>query len=366
VIRLPIIIQPINSTLPAQPAGSGFRVTVLAAGNPAIVAAAGQVLAVRSEIPMQAGDSFLVTSEQAGTTVRWRISSTAAAPDQTAANEGNAPASAALNRIDLAAALKLAGVADSPALSGKIARLLDSLGGTAPLSDFLAAAAAAELGVYSRQLLEAILSFMAAGLQPGSGMEADEQALRQAVMQASGLAGQLQDLSKLLRTDKQKLEQLLQSFYQSTAGKELLGGELLASLQQKEHPFYYIPLFTVVKQELLRNSELTVWPPRTEQGEEPEQKLWRFQLTLETEALGWISFDMIYSKGELEVRPLAEQPSTKELLDRNWPLLEKGLRAMELRLHWTPCRLGEVAAPLKRLRQADEQLENYQPVNLFV
>ena len=146
------------STILQQPLPSRFLLTVLAVeGDTAVIAANGRALEVHSEVPLQPGQTLLVSQEQsAGGEIRLRLIGDGATPETT----GRQIAPDGEWQIDLLTALRLVDLPVTVETANKMAALLKTLGGSLSLPNLLAAAAFSKSGLASAQVLKAVASFL--------------------------------------------------------------------------------------------------------------------------------------------------------------------------------------------------------------
>jgi hypothetical protein len=360
------------STITQQPLPGRFTLTVLSAeGNTAVVLANGKALEVRSEIPLQPGQTLIVSQEQGtGGEIRLRLLGTAPTSE---VSTSQAPKAA--SQIDLQTALQLAELPASVDPS-KVAALLKMLGGDLSLPNLLAAAAFLKTGLASDQALQAVASFLNSLLgqqeKDPDNTAADNssaQALKQAVLpRLQELANNLQSLSGQ-PGGEQKLDAILQALVAKGGdpGKQAVGGQVFTWTQtdQDKPVFFYLPLHTILNDYGLRNCELYICPPGSEQSTR-DQDAWLFTLTLETEALGWMQFKLACQGRQVSVQAMVEQPATKLALDGNWPLLAAGLDSLNLKLTSQQCELGPVPSQARSLRDLGRSFRQYNPFDVSI
>jgi hypothetical protein len=364
------------NTILQQPLPSRFLLTVLEVeGDTAVILANGRALEVHSEIPLQPGQTLLVSQEQgAGGEIRLHPIRDGAAPE----TAGRQAVPEAERQIDLLTALRLAELPVTPEAANKMAALLKTLGGDLSLPNLLAAAAFLKTGLASDQVLKAVASFLNSlleGQEDGSQNEAAARngtgtALKQAV-----LAG-VQELTEMLQRlagqpeGGQKLEAALQALVAKSgeSGRQAVGGQVYAWTQtdQEGHNYFYLPLHTILNNYGLRNCELYIYPPAGEQNDENDQDAWLFTLTMETETLGWMQFKLSCQNRQVAVQALVEQPETKLALDDNWPLLAGGLSSLNLKLASQRCDLGRVDSQARSIQDLGIQFQQYYPFDISI
>ncbi len=389
-----------------------FLLSVLSVqGDTAIVSAKNMTFEVRSEVPLKPGQTLYVSQEQGPhEEIRLHVIASVmgediaaiepgaeeAGADPEALSQGNIPA--ATKQIDLLAAFRLADLPVTAEGMNSVKSLLKLIGELTP-SNLLAAASFLKGGLASNQLLEAMAVFLRSLLaspedkqdiladslyeETGLSGTAGDQAIREAVLAwVPAMAEQLQSLPELLG-NSEDLEAALQSlFWKSGAAgaggsafarstlataRQVLGGQLYTWIQgDREKPCFYLPLFTFLKGYGLRNSELFIDPPAEEQPGASGQRPWFLALTLETDALGRMRFEISYLRPSLAVQALVERPETKRLMDDSWPLLANSLNSLHLQLLSHRCEIGSVESQAGRLLEIRGNFERYNPFDVSV
>jgi hypothetical protein len=355
-----------------QPLPGRFLLTVLAVkDNMAVIVVNGRALEVHSEIPLQPGQTLLVSQEQgAGGEIRLRPIGDGALPEIA----GRQAVPKAERQIDLLTALRLADLPVTADAASKIATLLKTLGGDLSLPNLLAAAAFLKSGLASDQALRAVASFLNNLLaQPQDEADAGNgtgPALKQAVLaRMQGLVEALQELASQPEGN-QKLNAVLQALVAKSgeSGRQAVGGQVYAWTQadQDGHNYFYLPLHAILNNYGLRNCELYIRPPAGQQKGGNEQAAWLFTLTLETETLGWMQFKLACQNRQVNVQAVVEQPATKLALDDNWPLLAAGLSSLNLKLASERCDLGQVYSQARSIRDLGMQFQQYNPFDISI
>lgn len=129
----------------------------------------------------------------------------------------------------------------------------------------------------------------------------------------------------------------------------LLGGQLLAWGQgediRRQGVYFYLPLFLTSRDEEYPSGEMLVFP-KSKGG------LISVVLNLMTRHLGWIRVELGLDGDTLSVKMLAEELSTKELIDASWPELAEALRkGTSYAVVWSGCRVGSVKSFLRELTE---------------
>jgi hypothetical protein len=364
------------NTILQQPLPSRFLLTVLEVeGDTAVILANGRALEVHSEIPLQPGQTLLVSQEQgAGGEIRLHPIRDGAALE----TAGRQAVPEAERQIDLLTALRLAELPVTPEAANKMATLLKTLGGDLSLPNLLAAAAFLKTGLASDQILKAVASFLNSlleGQEDGSQNEAAARNGSGQVLKQAVLAG-VQELTEMLQRlagqpeGGQKLEAALQALVAKSgeSGRQAVGGQVYAWTQtdQEGHNYFYLPLHTILNNYGLRNCELYIYPPAGEQNDENDQDAWLFTLTMETETLGWMQFNLSCQNRQVAVQALVEQPETKLALDDNWPLLAAGLSSLNLKLASQLCDLGRVDSQARSIQDLGIQFQQYNPFDISI
>jgi hypothetical protein len=149
--------------------------------------------------------------------------------------------------------------------------------------------------------------------------------------------------------------------------RQVWGGQVYAWTQgDREKPCLYLPLFTFLHDHGLRGSELFIYPPAEEQQSGAGQGRWFFILTLETDALGWMRFNISYLQRSLAIQAVVERPGTKRLLDDNWRLLADGLGSLNLQLTSHNCEVGRVDCQAGRLQEIQRRFDGYNPCDVSI
>jgi hypothetical protein len=363
------------NTLLQQPLPSRFLLTVLAVkDDTAVIAVNGRALEVHSEIPLQPGQTLLVSQEQgAGGEIRLRPVGDGTAPE----TAGRQVVPGAERRIDLPAALRLADLPVTAEVTNKMGALLKTLGDDLSLPNLLAAAAFSKSGLASDQVLRAVASFLnslPAQPQDGAQDEADANGTGSALKQA--VLARTQELMELLQRlvsqpeSGQKLETVIQALVAKSgeSGRQAVGGQVYTWTQadQDGHSYFYLPLHTILNNYGLRNCELYLYPPAGQQNDGNEQQTWLFTLTLETETLGWMQFKLAYQNRQVAIQAVVEQPGTKLALDGNWPLLAAGLSSLSLNLASQRCDLGPVHSQARSIQNLGLQFQQYNPLDISI
>lgn len=363
------------NTILQQPLPNRFLLTVLAVkDDTAVIAVNGRALEVHSEIPLQPGQTLLVSQEQGvGGEIRLRSIGDGTAPQPA----GRPVAAGAARQIDLPTALRLADLPVTAEVSNKMAALLKTLGDDLSLPNLLAAVAFSNSGLASDQVLRAIASFLnslPAQPQDGAPDEADANstgsALKQAVLaRAQGLVEMLQRLADQPE-GSQKLQTVLQAFVAKNgeSGRQAVGGQIYTWTQtdQDGHSYFYLPLHTILNNYGLRNCELYIYPPAGQQNDGNGQQTWLFNLTLETETLGWMQFKLAYQNRQVTIQAVVEQPGAKLALDDNWQLLAAGLSSFNLNLASERCDLGQVHSQTRSIQNLGKQFRQYNPFDISI
>jgi len=359
------------NTILQQPLPSRFLLTVLAVkDDTAVIVANGRALEVHSEIPLQPGQTLLVSQEQgAGGEIRLRPIGDGAAPE----TAGRQAVPEAERQIDLLTALRLADLPVTAEVTNKMAALLKTLGGLS-LPNLLAAAAFSKSGLASDQVLKAVASFLNSLLtQPQDEADAGNgtgPAFKQSVF------ARVQELVETLQRmasqpeDGQKLEAVFQALVAKSgeSGRQAVGGQVYTWTQtdQEGHNYFYLPLHTILNNYGLRNCELYIYPPAGQQNGRNEQESWLFTLTLETETLGWMQFKLACQNRQVAVQAVVEQPGTKLALDDNWPLLAAGLSSLNLKLASERCDLGQVHSQARSIQDLGMRFQQYNPFDISI
>jgi hypothetical protein len=355
------VIQP-------QPSANLFQVTVIdVKNNVAIVSSANGLLEARSEVPLRPGMSFHVrqVQEQDGS-YKWRVLD--------ALDESGKAIPTAEKEIDIMSALRLSDLPATNDSAARIMHLLQNLNVTS-LLDFLTAITSMKAGIESPELMQAVMAFLSSALASeaaqASGSDKGAAALRQNVLTPAQLAVTgLQELAQMLVSNKTSpLDNLLHTFFNqsSEAVRQALGGQVQSWLEgAKDKPFFYIPLFAFLKQSQLHSSEIYIYPPIQGLPDEQDSKEWRFVLTLETDALGWMQVDTLLTGRQLRLQVLVEQAKTKQLFDENMSTLSAMLFPLQLQLDWSGCRVGQVKSHLRQIQQTNNRFADYEPVNLLI
>lgn len=343
------------------PAGEGpFAVKVLeVAGERAVVWAGERIIEVRSEIPLAAGEEFLVTPERRGDgTVAWRVVGEIA--DAGSKGPRHLPGGGLQESLhgDLwRYAFREFGIPLSEDNLQKGRQLLQKLGTDTPAA-VLAAAVCLKSGLESEGLLEFMFSFFSRLLSardqvnkrstkvvfPGGSAPFSEEDL----LSPDGislLSDRLREVSEVII----RLSGALREESGQDPGaplnprwddliKLILAGQVFARLRAfgSDGAFYYIPLFLVAGDDLFSNGELLIYPC----SEERDADCCRVLLLLETEKLGKMQIDVFWRKGELTVGAVVEREGTKLFFDRYWPELAFVLQQKNYRVHWSGCRVG--------------------------
>ncbi len=362
-----------------SPGGGPFAVKVLeVAGDRAVVWAGERIIEVRSEIPLAAGEEFLVEAERRGDgTVAWRVVGEIA---RTGSKDPRNLPGENLQRSPQGEPLRYAflefGVPLSEVNFQKARQLLQKLGADTPAAA-LAAAAYLQSGLESEDLLEFMFSFFSRLLSAGD--QVNEGSTKE--LFPGGIAPfSEQDLfsrngATLLRARLQEIAEAiirLSGAFREDHGRDpgtpvtpcwddltklLLAGQVFARLRAsgRDGVFYYIPLFLVASGVLFSDGELLVCPC----AEERDAECCRVLLLLETEKLGKMQIDVFFREGNLTVGAVVEREGTKLLFDRYWPELACVLQQKNYRVHWSGCRVGV----LSREKPAAEP---YCPLDLLV
>jgi hypothetical protein len=392
------------NTILQQALPSRFLLTVLEAeGDTAVILANGSALQVRSEIPLQPGQMLLVSQEQgAGGEIRLRLLKDVTAMETT----GQQDAPETDSQIDLLTALRLAELPATADAANKTAALLKTLGGQS-LPNLLAAAAFLKTGLASDQILKAVASFLNSLLEQQDDNPLNEaaagnsqgEALKQTVLtslqeltdglqrlaaqpeNASDLATQPDSVQKLFAQPDsvqklfaqpdggQKLEASLQALVAKSGEsvRQAIGGQVYTWTQNDpEGQGFYLPLHTILNNYGLRNCDLFICPPAGEQNKENDPEAWLFALTLETEGLGWMQFNLAYQNHQVAVQAVVEQPETKLALDDNWSLLAAGLGSLNLKLASQRCDLGQVHSQARSIQDLGVQFQQYNPFDISI
>ena len=363
------------NTILQQPLPGRFFLTVLAVEeDTAVISVNGKAMEVHSEIPLQPGQTLLVSQEQgAGGEIRLRPVGDGTAPE----TAGRQLAPEADRQIDLLTALRLADLPVTADDISKMTALLKTLGGDLSLPNLLAAAAFSESGLSSDQVLGALASFLNGLLaaQPQNHLQDEDgdntaQALKQAV------SARLQELVETLQRlasqpeDGQKLDTVLQALVAKNGepGRQAVGGQVytVAQTDQDGHNFFYLSLYTILNNYGLHNCELYIYPPAGQPNGENEQGAWLFTLTLETETLGWMQFNLACQNRQVAVQAMVEQPETKLVLDDNWLLLDAGLSSLNLKLASQRCDLGQVHSQARSIQNVRTQFQQYNPFDISI
>lgn len=164
--------------------------------------------------------------------------------------------------------------------------------------------------------------------------------------------GKLRLLGEKLAAGGETLDGLLSAFFSRSGeeGKRLLGGQVYTCTNQEQSDgFYYLPLGSF-SGEALPAGEILIRFPRGG-GEEKSPCCWRLILSLETERLGWVQFDLVLEQRELLIGALAERPETRALIEGYREELEQALKSHHLQVNWKGCRLGRVFCQIRALQE---------------
>ncbi|MGD0153938.1 MAG: flagellar hook-length control protein FliK [Thermacetogeniaceae bacterium] len=348
-------------------------------GNTAIVSANNKTFEVQSEIPLRPGQVLNVRPEQ-GLQGEIRLRVIGEAPGTDAS--GVQPGTGAARQLDLVTAFRLAGLPVTTEDTNSVNASLKVLG-ELTLPNLLASVALLKTGLVSNQLLESVALFLRNLLassqtdqSDGPAEEIDPEnagsgrAIREMVLvRSAAVAEALQELPPLLAGSGQNLEAALKALLARNGepGQRLLGGQVYTWTQgDRANPCFYLPLFSFLSSYGLPNSELFIYPPAEEEKGNPQQRPWLLVLTLQTETLGWMQFQLSYQQRQVSIQALVEQPGTKRVLDENWPLLADRLGSLNLQLAAHQCAVGSVDTQARQLQEIGERFERYNPFDVSI
>lgn len=346
-------------------------------GNTAMVSANSKTFEVQSEVPLRPGQTLYVSPEQGSHgEIRLRLIGEGTSTDIS----GLQPQTGVARQLDLLTAFRLAElpVENTSSVNASLKML-----GELTLPNFLAAVSLLKAGLASNQLLESVASYLRSLLAAPQSDRLDgpateirpqdagsEQVIREVVLtRSAALAEVLQRLPALLAGGGQNLEAALKAFFSKSGepAQQLLGGQVYAWAQgDRESPRLYLPLFAFLNSYGLHNSELLIYPSAEEHQDDPRQRPWLLVLTLETDALGWMKFQLSYLKRQVNIQVLVERPGTKQVLDDNWTLLADRLSSLNLHLTSHQCQVGPVDSQARRMSELKTRFDRYNPFDVSI
>ncbi len=348
-------------------------------GNTATVSINNKNVEVQSEIPLSPGQVLYVSPEQGlQGEIRLRLIGEAPGTDV----GGVPPGTGSARQLDLLTAFRLAGLPVTTEDTNSVNASLKMLG-ELTLPNLLASVSLLKSGLAPNQLLEPVALFLRNLLaspeadQPDSLVQESDPknagsglSIRELVLLRLPAAAQaLQELPPLLAGGGQSLEPALKALAAKDGepGQRLLGGQVYTWTQgDRTNPCFYVPLLSFLNSYGLHGSELFIYPPAEEENGGPQQGPWLLVLTLQTDALGWMRFQLSYQQGQLSIQALVEQPGTKRVLDESWPLLADMLGSLNLQLAAHQCAVGSVDTQARKLQEIGGRFKRYNPFDVSI